>query len=175
MSHPDLVTGEPSLSAQLHHHRGRGPPNITRVGATTDRIIITRSDASPSGSTSDRNTDPLHLRLAPWKPHFHGQGVDADKIRPRAIHGDERRHLQRQALLVIGGSYRRFLDSDLAVFGRRRQLDRWKWTGRTVRPHVDIHPHTNIRVVLSARREVDTLHLSGSRGDAHNNSRSGDH
>src|SRR5262249_273537 len=135
----------------------------------------TRSGASPGRSTSDRDIDSLHLRLAPWKSHFQGQSIDAHKIRTRAIHGDERWHLQRQALLVIGGSYRRLLDSDLAVFRRRRQLERWKWTGRTVRPHVDKHPHTTIRIGCSTRRAANALHLSGSRGDAHDNSRSGDH
>ena len=119
-----------------------------------------RSGTSSGRSTSYPNTNSLHLRLAVGKLHLQRQNIDAHKIRTRAIQCDERRHLQRQALFVIGGGYPRFLDSDLAIFRRRRQLDRRKWAGRTVRPHVDIHPHTNIRVRFPTRHAADALHLS---------------
>src|SRR5262249_35262217 len=94
------------------------------------------SGISSGRSTSYRNTNSLHLRLAIWKLHLQRKNIYADKIRTRAIKRDEGGHLQRQALFVIGGGYPRFLDSDLAIFRRRRQLDRREWAGRTVRPHV---------------------------------------
>src|SRR6266508_3041905 len=117
-----------------------------------------RSGTSSGRSTSYPNTNSLNLRIATGKLHLQRQNIDAHKIRTRAIQCDERRHLQRQALFVIGGGYPRFLDSDLAIFRRRRQLDRRKWAGRTVRPHVDIHPHTNIRVRFPTRHAADALH-----------------
>src|SRR5262249_55288616 len=106
------------------------------------------------------NTNSLHLRLAIGKLHLQRQNIDADKIRTRAIKRNEGGHLQRQALFVIGGGYPRFLYNDPAICRRRRQLDRRKWAGRTVRPHVDIDPHTNIRVRCSTRHPADALLLS---------------
>src|SRR5262249_54529477 len=119
-----------------------------------------RSGTSSGRPTSYPNINSLHLGLAIGKLRLQRQNIDAHKIRTRAIKRNKRGYLERQALLVIGSCHLCLLDGDLAIFGRRRQLDRRKRAGRTVRPHVDIHPHTNIRVRFPTRHAADALLLS---------------
>src|SRR5215472_215794 len=58
------------------------------------------SGTSSGRSTSYRNTNSLHLRVAIGKLHLQRQNIDAHKIRTRAIKRNERGYLERQALLV---------------------------------------------------------------------------
>src|SRR3569832_1601435 len=93
---------------------------------------------SVPATATDVDLDMLNLGPTLRVLDLERDHVRADKVRFRLVEGDEGRHLQGEALLVVGGSNLAFLDADRAIGRRVHQPNGWQRSGRAIRLHVQI-------------------------------------
>jgi hypothetical protein len=75
-------------------------------------------------------------------------------------------------LLIVGRGDLALLDDNLAVLGRRGELDRWQWSRGAIRPDAEVNSNPNICVRLPGRCATDRLDLRQNRPAARKNNRS---
>jgi hypothetical protein len=113
---------------------------------------------------ADLHVDVLNFGAAVRVFHLDRHMVGAAEIRFRAIERDERRHLQREAFLVIRRADLGALDDDLAVLRLGAEPDRRQRAGRAIRQHVDIDADADIPPGRSLGRALDNPHLRFGNG-----------